>query len=554
MSHFLSGLTSSQSRNTTSYKLAENKSPLAVLLSANGLPAILLILLFCGVCWVTSVEAQQPSYTPASERVQNISIRKQLKAQSLLGQIPFRSIGPTVFSGRVSDLEVDPRDPSIFYAAYASGGLWKTVNNGASFVPLFDQEMVMSVGDIAVDWARDIIWVGTGENNSSRSSYSGVGLFRSTDGGKTWEHRGLPESHHIGRIILHPTDPNTLWVAVLGHLYSANAERGVYKTTDAGKNWEKVLYVDENSGAIDLLLDPQDNNTLYAATWHRERRAWNFVESGAGSGIHKSTDGGNTWQLISGPSSGFPHGEGTGRIGLAEATKNKQTLLNAIVDNYFRRPEEKKEEEDKLVKNDLRNMSKADFLQLDQTLLADFLKSNRFPKKYQAEKIMAMIEKDEIKPQALVEYLEDANSLLFDTPVIGAEVYRSEDGGKTWQRTHEDYLDNVYYSYGYYFGQVRVAPQNPDKIYIYGVPILRSDDGGKTFQSINGDNVHVDHHALWVNPQRDGHLILGNDGGVNISYDDGENWFKCNSVPAGQFYYVAVDMKKPYRVYGGLQE
>lgn len=500
------------------------------------------------------LNAQQILPTAADQRIQEFETRKKLQSNSLAGQIPFRSIGPTVFSGRVSDLAVNPDDPSIFYAAYASGGLWKTESNGASFTPIFDREMVMTIGDIAVDWKRNRIWVGTGENNSSRSSYSGVGMYLSTDDGKTWEHRGLPESHHIGRIILDPDDPNTLWVAALGHLYSPNPERGVYKTTDAGKTWKQVLFINDNAGAIDLALDPNDSNTLYASTWHRERRAWNFVESGEGSGIHKSTDGGETWQVISGDGSGFPHGEGAGRIGLAVASQNNRTVIYAIIDNYFRRPEEDKKVDEGLVKNDFRNMTKANFLNLDKNKLATFLADNGFPKKYSAEKVLKMVEKEKIKPMALVEYLEDANSLLFDTPVIGAEVYRSDDGGKTWKRTHEGYLDNVYNSYGYYFGQIRVSASNPEKIYIYGVPILRSDDGGKTFKSINGDNVHVDHHALWVNPERPGHLVLGNDGGVNVSYDDGEHWFKCNSVSVGQFYYVAVDMKKPYNVYGGLQD
>ncbi|MEL6945239.1 MAG: YCF48-related protein, partial [Bacteroidota bacterium] len=303
------------------------------------------------------------------------------------------------------------------------------------------------------------------------------------------------------------------------------------------------------------ILDEKNPDVLYVATWERTRRSWDFVESGEGSGIYKSTDGGENWTQINTEKSGFPTGKGVGRIGLARTVEDGAEILYAILDNYDRRPkEEEKEEEEGLTKDDLREMSKADFLKLEKEEVAKFLKDNRFPKKYDAEAVTKMVMKDKIKPLALVEYLEDANSLLFDTPVIGAEVYRSEDGGKTWSRTHEKYLDAVYNSYGYYFGQIRIAPDDADKIYIMGVPVLRSDDAGKNWTSINQENVHSDHHALWVNPDRSGHLILGNDGGINISYDDGETWNKCNTPPVGQFYAVAVDEAKTYNIYGGLQD
>lgn len=499
-------------------------------------------------------QSPQPPATPAAKRMASYQQQSKAKSNSLVSEVPLKSVGPTVFGGRIVDLAVDPADPTHFYAAYASGGLFETKSNGTRFTPIFDQQEMINVGDIAVNWKHDHIWVGTGENNSSRSSYSGVGIYLSRNNGKTWEYKGLPESHHIGRIILHPTDTNTVWVAALGHLYSPNKERGVYKTTDGGENWTQVLYVDENSGAIDLVMDPKNPNTLYAATWDRERRAWNFVESGDGSMIHKSTDGGNTWTAITTKGSGFPSGEGAGRIGLAITTKNDKTRLYAIIDNYDRRPAEKKIANDDLTKDDFRDMTKADFLKLDKEKIENYLRQNNFPKKYSAKSVLRKIKSDEFKPAALTEYLENANSLLFDTQVVGAEVYVSDDDGKSWTKTHEGYLDDIYYSYGYYFGQIRVSPRNPDKIYIYGVPILKSDDGGKTFKSINGDNVHVDHHALWISPSREGHLILGNDGGVNISYDDGESWYKCNTVPAGQFYAVAVDNEKPYNIYGGLQD
>jgi len=508
----------------------------------------------CLLSLTVFAQSAQPPFTPADARIKSHDQRKTLETNSIVNTVPFRSAGPSVHSGRVVDLDVSPDDPSHFYVAYASGGLWKTENNGTSFKPLFDQEMVMTIGDIAVDWKRKVIWIGTGEVNSSRSSYSGTGMFRSDDGGKSWKHLGLGESHHIGRIILHPTDPNTLWVAVLGHLYSPNQERGVYKTTDGGINWKRTLFVNDNTGAADLVVDPANPNILYAAMWERSRRAWDFVESGNGSGIHKSTDGGNTWTLLTATDkSGFPHGEGAGRIGLAITKDKGKTVLLAAIDNYFRRPKEA-DEELTLTKDMLRPMSKADFLKLEKYLIKEYLQGNGFPQKYTVDKVLEMVKNDEIKPLALVEYVEDANSLLFDTPVTGLEVYRSDNEGATWQKTHKGYLDDVYYSYGYYFGQVRVAPNNPQKVYVYGVPVLRSEDGGKTFKNINGDNVHVDHHDLWINPKRSGHLILGNDGGLNISYDDGETWIKCNTPPVGQFYAVAVDMAKPYNIYGGLQD
>ena len=513
------------------------------------------ILAFSCLSFLPFSRAQQPSSTPAAERRQGFEKRKTLLENSLVANVPFHSIGPTVFSGRVADLEVWEKDPTHFYVAYASGGLWKTENNGQSFVPLFDHEMVMTLGDIAVDWERNVIWAGTGEVNSSRSSYSGAGMYRSLDGGKTWEQRGLPESHHIGRVLLDPNDPNTVWVAVLGHLYSPNRERGIYKTTDGGATWKQVLFINENTGGIDLVTDAENPRIMYAATWHRERRAWDFRESGDGSGIYRSEDGGETWSLVSVAKGGFPTGDGVGRIGLATVLDKGKSVVYAIVDNQNRRPEEEKEAiKNVLTKDELRPMSKEVFLKLDQKLVKNFLKDNGFPEKYTAEKVIEMVKSDKIKPLALVEYLEDANSLLFDTEVTGAEVYRSTDMGKTWNKTHEGYLDDLYYSYGYYFGQIRVASNDPRKLYIFGVPVIRSEDGGKTWKSINKENVHVDHHALWVDANRKGHLILGNDGGINISYDDGETWVKCNTPAVGQFYYIAVDMQDPYQVYGGLQD
>lgn len=498
-------------------------------------------------------KADLPAATAASQRLEGFSKRQQLGQNSIVDKVNFRSIGPTVMSGRITDLDVNPNDPTEFYAAYASGGLWYTDNNGISFSPVFDNQASMTIGDIAVDWKTKTIWIGTGENNSSRSSYAGTGMYKSIDGGKTWNWMGLPESHHIGRIIIHPADVNTVWVAALGHLYSPNKERGVYKTTDGGKSWKLTLALDENTGAIELEINPKDPNTLYSAMWRRERRSWDFVESGKSSGIYKSTDGGNNWDLISTSGSGFPTGEGVGRIGLAVYPQNPN-ILYAILDNQSARKSDEKKADGKLTKEDFRNMSKDDFTKLEDPKILEFLRANRFPAKYTAQSVRKDILADKIKPVALVEYLEDANSQMFGTDIIEAEVYRSDNAGKTWKKANTDDLRGVYNTYGYYFGQIRVSPTNPDKIYILGVPIYRSDDGGKTYKNINGDNVHADHHALWIDPNKGGHIINGNDGGINISYDDGKTWFKANTPSVGQFYSVALDMAKPYNVYGGLQD
>jgi photosystem II stability/assembly factor-like uncharacterized protein len=491
-----------------------------------------------------------PKATSSLERYEGYEQRLSLDSASLLKNIPFRNIGPTIMSGRVVDLEVDPLDPTHFYVAYASGGLWETTNEGASFSPLFDHEIVMTIGDIAVDWDNDILYVGTGENNSSRSSYSGYGVFKSSDNGLSWQHLGLSESHHIGRILLHPEDSDVIWVASLGHLYSNNEERGVFKSTDAGKTWTKTLYINDKTGIIEMIINPENPNHLIAAAWQKDRKAWNFEESGEGTGLYKSTDGGESWININEGDNGFPDSKGAGRIGLTYVDTN---TIFAVLDNQDRREQEEKERFP-VNKEILTSISPGDFDTLGNEQINAFLDRNRFPRNINAVDIKSEIKLGKLQPIDLVNFLEDANAQLFNTPVIGGEVYRSNDGGLSWTKTHEGSIDDFVYSYGYYFGQIRHSPSNPDHLYILGVPILTSTDGGRTWANINGDNVHADHHALWVNPKRTGHLILGNDGGIDISKDNGKSWIKCNSIPLGQFYYVNVDMDEPYNVYGGLQD
>ncbi|QKX04637.1 glycosyl hydrolase [Aquimarina sp. TRL1] len=506
---------------------------------------------FMIACSVSATFAQQKP-TSAETIQQSLIQKKQLEEQSLVKNIPFENIGPSVMSGRVVDLDVNPKNPSEFYVAYASGGLWYTANNGTTFDPVMDTAETINIGDIAVDWKKHTLWVGTGENNSSRSSYAGTGVLTSDDKGKTWKNVGLTDSHHIGRILLNPTNPDEIVIGVAGHLYSPNEERGIYKTTDGGKTWKKTLFIDKHTGIIDVAYAPNNFNVMYAAAWQRDRKAWNFTGNGIGSGIYKSTDGGNSWKKITTPQSGFVTGEGVGRIGLA--VFDEETVY-AIHDNQFRRKKEKEAKKTAdLTKDDFKTMSTADFLKLEDKKLNAYLKTYGFQEKYRAKNVKQLVKNGTVKPIDLAKYLENANSLLFDTPVVGAEVYRSNDGGNSWKKTHLDYLDDIYYSYGYYFGQIQVNPANKEHIYISGVPILKSKDGGKTFTSISRENVHADHHALWINPVNPNHLINGNDGGVNITYDDGKNWIKSNQPSVGQFYAINVDYEKPYNIYGGLQD
>jgi photosystem II stability/assembly factor-like uncharacterized protein len=494
---------------------------------------------------------QQPS-TPSKTIEKSLQQKDDMTKNSLVKNVVFKNIGPTVMSGRITDLAVNPENPIEFYAAYASGGLWHTKNNGTTFEPVLDNANTQNVGDIAVDWNSNTIWVGTGENNASRSSYAGIGILKSTDGGSTWQNMGLTDSHHIGRILINPNNPDEVTVGVTGHLYSPNSERGIYKTMDGGKTWQQTLFLDNLTGVIDMQHDPNNYNLMFASAWTKDRKAWNFEGSGNNSAIYKSTDAGNTWIRVTTEKSGFPVGEGVGRIGLAIYDAN---TIYAIHDNQFHRPaNDKKESKDVMSKDEFKSMSVENFLKLEDKKLNSYLRMNGFQEKYRSENVKQMVRSGIVKPIDLAKYLEDANSQLFDTPVIGAEIYKSTDGGKSWKKTHEGYIDDLYYSYGYYFGHIYVAPNNPEHIYVYGVPILKSKDSGKTFTSMNAPNVHADHHALWINPKNPNHIINGNDGGVNMTYDDGANWTLHNSTAVGQFYAIAVDNEKPYNVYGGLQD
>ncbi len=479
-----------------------------------------------------------------------------LKETSIFGNMKWRSVGPCVMGGRIIDIAVPKGDHFIIYASAASGGVWKTVNNGTTWEPIFDNESTLTIGDIAVsDSDSNIIWVGTGENNSSRSSYSGTGVFKSVNSGKTWKNMGLTDSHHIGRIIIHPENPDIVYVAVLGHLYTQNEERGLFKTVDGGKTWKKILYINENTGVIDLVMDPSDSNFLYAAAWQKSRKAWNFEESGPGSGIFKTTDAGKTWKQLT---NGFPAGNHIGRIGI-DIAASKPNVIYALLDNQAPRPGGKAAPAKHRISSgisikDLEKMAKTDFLKLGVKKIQEFLNENNVPPQYTAEMVLGMVKKGELTPQMISRHLLDASRRQFETNIIGPEVYISTDKGQTWQKANKNHINNFSYTYGYYFGQIRIDPKNENKVYILGVPLMVSEDGGKNFKSIGGMGVHHDHHALWIDPDNPDHLINGNDGGLNFSYDSGKTWQKVNNMPLGQFYTITYDMEEPYNIYGGLQD
>ncbi|MGK7391890.1 MAG: WD40/YVTN/BNR-like repeat-containing protein [Candidatus Cyclobacteriaceae bacterium M2_1C_046] len=502
-----------------------------------------------------SAIAQNVEVKPTTENEieQSWEKRAELAQASLLKNYPARNVGPVVQGGRITDLEVI--SPTHYLIAFASGGLWETKDHGITFNPVFDEKGALGIGDFAISTSDpSIIYVGTGENNSSRSSYAGDGVYKSTDAGKSWEHIGLTNTQHIGKVIIHPQDPDVVWIASMGALYSHNEERGVYKSTDGGNTWDKTLFINDSTGIIDLIINPENPNQLWAAAWERTRKAHHFKGNGPGSGIYRSDDGGETWQK---KMNGFPEGNFVGRIGL-DIAHSEPNIMYAFLDNQepVEKGEEISEAQEGLKLGDFRDMTAQHLLNnINNELLNKFLKEQGFPKKYTAERIKANVREGKYTPREIADYFGDANAALFNAEVEGAQLFRSENGGDNWQKVNSYDLEGVYFTYGYYFGEVRVDPNDPDKVYILGVPLLKTADGGKTYARIDtiGD-VHVDHQAFWIDPENSKHILLGNDGGLYESYDEGANWLHINNIPAGQFYTVNYDMQQPYHIYGGLQD
>jgi photosystem II stability/assembly factor-like uncharacterized protein len=441
-------------------------------------------------------QEQQPTRPPVNQ-----------SDDPLLRKFVWRAIGPASMGGRIDDIAAVESNPFIIYVAFATGGLWKTTNNGTTWEPVFETYSTASIGDVAIcPTDPNIVWVGTGEPNNRQSSSFGDGIYKSTDGGKTWTHMGLRETQTIARVVIDPKDANTVYVAALGHLFGPNKERGIYKTTDGGKTWNQVKFIDENTGFTDLVIDPVDNRTLYAASYQRRRTAWGFNGGGPGSALWKSADAGKTWAKLEG--NGLPEGL-LGRIGLDLARSNPNVIYAQIevgASNGTGVPEEQP--------------------------------GQGGPPNPQARQ-QAMQERAEAMG------LAQPSNKPPDPKKSG--IWRSDDRGKTWRCVSNNNNRPMYYS------QIRVDPSNPEIVYTGGLNFSKSTDGGKTFKNLTGV-AHSDHHAIWINPKNGNHVLVGNDGGLDVTYDQGETFEFLNTIPAAQFYAVSADMRKPYYVCGGLQD
>lgn len=450
---------------------------------------------------IAANQGKQPNVVAsgtAGEASSEPADRRTLRATDLKG-LPWRSVGPANMGGRVADIAVAPGNPKAFFIAYATGGLFKTTNNGTTFTPVFDKEATASIGSVAVadappEWpgwteeqpdesAEDepesgdkgkgkIVWVGTGEGNGRNSSSWGNGVYRSTDGGTTFKNVGLQDSHDIPRIAVDPGDPDVCYVAAMGHLWGPNEERGLYKTIDGGKTWEAILQVDGLTGCCDVILDPKNGDIVYAAMYTRLRKAYSFQSGGPNGGLFRSNDGGQTWKKLT---HGLP--AETGRIGL-------------------------------------------DVYRTDPRI------------------VYALIESD----------IGGRSISAWHSHSKAGGVFRSEDRGETWTRV-SDLAPR-----SFYFSRIRVDPKDDQRVYLPGWGLGVSDDGGRSFRAGLARITHVDMHAMFIDPQDTDHLILGNDGGAYISYDRGATWDFLNHMAVGQFYNVTVDLSDPYRVGGGLQD
>ena len=380
-----------------------------------------------------------------------------------LSGLNWRSVGPSLTSGRISDIAVNPNNIFEYYVATSAGGVWKTINSGIDYTPVFDNEGSYSIGCVSIDPNNsNVIWVGSGENNNQRSVSYGDGVYKSIDGGDTWKNMGLKSSEHIGKIIIDPNNSNVIYVAAIGPLWSKGGERGLYKSIDGGINWSLILYIDENTGVNDVIIDPRNTDILYASSFQRRRHVFTYVGGGPGSGMHKSEDGGENWIKIN---TGLPTEE-IGRIGLTISPAN---------------------------------------------------------------------------PEYIYAIVEAANGK--------GGFYRSLNKGASWKR------QSSHSTSGNYYQEIIADPVDPNRVFSMDTWMTVTNDGGKTFNKVGEDFKHVDNHSIWINPNNNGHWLVGSDGGIYETFDNANSWDFKENLPVTQFYKVAVDNAKPfYNIYGGTQD
>jgi photosystem II stability/assembly factor-like uncharacterized protein len=496
----------------------------------------------------------------------------------LLEDLKWREIGPCNMGGRITDLAVVESRPHHFYIAAATGGVWKTVNNGTTWVPVFDKYGTASIGDVTLDPSNpETVWVGTGEANPRNSATHGDGVYRSADGGKTFEHRGLKGTRHIGRIAVHPKNSDVVFVAALGCIYKPGRERGLYRTKDGGKSWACVNFIDEETGFIDVAVDPEKPEVVYAAAYAVRRDG--FTSSASPSrftktaGLYKSMDGGDSWRRLE---KGLPT-NGVGRGGI-DIWRKDSSVVFAILETELTQqmnvptggggggaymgiqgedgvdgvtltriiaggPAEKAG----LIEGDVIREFGGKKLENYQDFIAQ-LRTKKPGDKVQlkvlrgAEEKMVEVILGQRQGGTVVE------EISWQDPTNRGGVYRSDDRGETWKHLSTTNPRPFYYS------QVRVDPQDDKRIYVLGVQMHVSSDGGKSFSGNGAPGIHVDHHAMWIDPANSDHLLLGCDGGINTSWDRGKTWEHINNIALGQFYAVGLDTRTPYWAYGGLQD
>ncbi|MBW8017768.1 MAG: hypothetical protein FVQ82_16465, partial [Planctomycetes bacterium] len=437
---------------------------------------LLMVSIIAPLCLAAAVEVGPA--TPHEVRMKAWDHHVKLRESSIFKDVKWTAVGPRIQGGRIESVWSVKKRKSTLYCGAGSGNLWKSVNNGTTWKPIFESESTFAIAVVTVsDKDPNLVWVGTGETQMARSSFAGTGVFKSTDAGDTWQNMGLNDTHHISRVIIDPKNNDVVYVAALGHQYTYNEERGVFKTTDGGKTWKKVLYISEKVGVVEVVMDPSNNKTLYAVAWERDRKAWDNVVAGPGSALYKSTNAGRTWKRIT---KGLPTGEKVGRMGIAIAPSNPKVLY-----------------------------------------------------------------------------------ILCDHRGVGGEVYRSDDRGESWRKTHEGRVKT-----GVHFALclIRVMPDNEDEIFIVAFNILHSADAGKTQTSITERTVpmlsykadrptpHCDNHDMFIDPDDPDRIILGTDGGLYISHDRGKIWLHVNTLPLAEFYAISVDASEPYKIWGGTQD